>query len=108
MLPSNTGTDSGVTVKGAKVTRSADSLELLLPGADLRRGNVVIFGDLLNRLLVLHHLSGEAGFEFGTQAPPFSFAHLVLFRVGRPQKPTQFINKSLAPFRGATSKKPPA
>jgi hypothetical protein len=84
MLPSTTETDSGVTVKGVKVTRSADSLELLLPGADLRRGNVVIFGDLLNRLLVLHHLSGEAGFEFGTQAPSFSFTHLVLFQGCRP------------------------
>jgi hypothetical protein len=33
----------------------------------------------------------------------FSFTHLVLFRVGRPQKPALFINKALAPFRGATS-----
>ena len=38
MLPSTTETDSGVTVKGAKVTRSADSLELLLPGARLPSG----------------------------------------------------------------------
>ena len=51
------------------------ALELLLPGADLRRGNVVIFGDLLNRLLVLHRLSGDEGFELGTQGPSFSFAH---------------------------------
>jgi hypothetical protein len=63
---------------------------------------------LLNRLLVLHHLSGDAGFELGTEVSSFSFTHLVLFRVGRPQKPAQFINKPLAPFRGATSKKPPA
>jgi len=38
-------------------------------------GNVVIFGDLLNRLLVLHRLSGDAGFEFGTQGPSFLVTH---------------------------------
>ena len=53
--------------------------------------------------LVLNRIPGDAGFEFGTQASPFAFTHLVLFRVGRPQKPAFFINKSLAPFRGATS-----
>ena len=53
--------------------------------------------------LVLHRLSGDAGFEFGTQAPSFSFTHLVLFRVGRPQKLALFINKALVPFPGATS-----
>jgi hypothetical protein len=58
---------------------------------------------LLNRLLVLYHLSSDAGFEFGTQAPSFSFTHLVLFRVGRPQKLALFINKALAPFPGTTS-----
>jgi hypothetical protein len=47
--------------------------------ADLRLGNVVIFRDLLNRLLVRHRLSGDAGFELGTQAPSFSSTHLVLF-----------------------------
>ena len=55
--------------------------------------------------LVLNRIPGDAGFEFGTQASPFAFTHLVLFRVGRPQKPALFINKSLAPFRGATSLK---
>ena len=54
--------------------------------------------------LVLNRIPGDAGFEFGTQASPFAFTHLVLFRVGRPQKPAFFINKSLAPFRGATSR----
>ena len=53
--------------------------------------------------LVLHRLSGDACFELCTEVSPFSFAHLVLFRVGRPQKPAQFVNKPLAPFRGATS-----
>ena len=42
------------------------ALELLLPCTDLRRGDVVVFGDLLNRLLVFHRFSGDAGFEFGT------------------------------------------
>ena len=58
---------------------------------------------LLMSKLVLHRLSGDTGFELGTQMPSFAFTHLVLFRVGRPQKPALFINKSLAPFRGATS-----
>ncbi len=53
--------------------------------------------------LVLHRLSGDTGFKFGTQIPSFAFTHLVLFRVSRPQKPALFINKSLAPFRGTTS-----
>ena len=53
--------------------------------------------------LVLNRIPGDAGFEFGTQASPFAFTHLVLFRVGRPQKPALFINKSLAPFPGTTS-----
>ncbi|MDA7519058.1 hypothetical protein OAE58_01405 [Akkermansiaceae bacterium] len=42
------------------------TLEFLLPCADLRRRDVIIFGDLLNRLLIFHRLSGDAGFEFGT------------------------------------------
>jgi hypothetical protein len=46
---------------------------------------------------------GNANFELGTEVSSFSFTHLVLFRVGRPQKPAQFINKALAPFRGAIS-----
>ena len=33
----------------------------------------------------------------------FRLLILVLFRVGRPQKPAQFINKPLAPFPEATS-----
>ena len=33
----------------------------------------------------------------------FRLLILVLFRGGRPRKPALFINKSLAPFRGATS-----
>jgi hypothetical protein len=53
--------------------------------------------------LVLNRISGDADFEFGSQMPSFAFAHLVFFRVGRPQKPAQFINKPLAPFPGATS-----
>jgi hypothetical protein len=52
----------------------------------LRRGNVVIFGDLLNRLLVRHRIPGDAGFELGTQAPSFSSTHLVLFQGCRPLK----------------------
>jgi hypothetical protein len=36
--------------------------------------------------LVLHRLSGDAGFELCTEVSPFSFAHLVLFR-GRGLKP---------------------
>jgi hypothetical protein len=42
------------------------TLEFLLPCTDLRRGDVVVFGDLLNRLLIIYRLSGDAGFEFGT------------------------------------------
>jgi hypothetical protein len=53
--------------------------------------------------LVLHRLSGDAGFELCTEVSPFSFAHLVLFRVGRPQKTGLFINKALAPFPRTTS-----
>ena len=54
--------------------------------ADLRLGNVVIFRDLLNRLLVRHRLSGDAGFEFSIQAPSFSLTHLVSFQGCRPLK----------------------
>jgi hypothetical protein len=32
--------------------------------------------------LVLHRLSGDTGFEFGTQMPSFSFTHLVLLMSG--------------------------
>jgi hypothetical protein len=32
----------------------------------------------LNRLLVFHRLSGDAGFEIGTQMPSFTFAHFGL------------------------------
>ena len=65
--------------------RSKISL-FLLPSADSRRGNVVIFGDLLNRLLVRHRIPGDAGFELGTQVPSFSSTHLVLFQGCRPLK----------------------
>ena len=46
-----------------------------------------IFLGLLMIELVLNRISGDAGFEFGSQMPSFSFTPLVLFRVGRPQKP---------------------
>ena len=36
------------------------------------------------------------------QSPPAK-SNFLAVRVGRPQKPALFINKALAPFRGATS-----
>ena len=72
--------------------------------ADLRLGNVVIFRDLLNRLLVRHRIPGDAGFELGTQGAFFfvdSFGFIS--GVSPPKRPAQFINKLLAPFPGATS-----
>jgi hypothetical protein len=69
----------------------------------LRRGNVVIFGDLLNRLLVRHRIPGDAGFELGTQGAFFfvdSFGFIS--GVSPPKRPAQFINKILTPFPGAT------
>lgn len=64
---------------------------------------VVFFGNLVDWLDFLQGFFGNASFELGTEVSSFSFTHLVLFRVGRPQKPALFINKALAPFRGATS-----
>jgi hypothetical protein len=59
--------------------------------------------NLVDWLDFLQGFFGNANFELGTEVSSFSFTHLVLFRVGRPQKPAQFINKALAPFRGAIS-----
>ncbi len=64
---------------------------------------VQFFGNLVDWLDFLQGFFGNASFELGTEVSSFSFTHLVLFRVGRPQKPALFINKALAPFRGATS-----
>jgi hypothetical protein len=44
------------------------------------------FLGLLMIELVLHRLSGDTGFEFGTEASPFSLTHLVLFQGCRPLK----------------------
>jgi hypothetical protein len=64
---------------------------------------VVFFGNLVDWLDFLQGFFGNASFELGTEVSSFSLTHLVLFRVGTPQKPALFINKALAPFRGATS-----
>jgi hypothetical protein len=40
-------------------------LKALLPSADLGRGDVVLLGDLLDRLLSLERLGGDMGFELG-------------------------------------------
>ena len=56
------------------------------PSADLRRGNVVILGDLLNRLLVRHRIPGDASFEFSTQVPSFSLTHFGFISGCRPLK----------------------
>ena len=78
------------------------SFQLFLLGTHLCWGDIIVRGDLLNRFLVLHRLSCDTGFEFGTQVPSFSFTHLVLFQESS-QRPAHFINKALAPFPEATS-----
>ncbi len=40
-------------------------LKVLLPSADLGRGDVVLLGDLLDRLLSLERLGGDTGFGLG-------------------------------------------
>jgi hypothetical protein len=48
-------------------------LKVLLPSADLGGGDVVLLGDLLDALLALERLRGDAGFELGSQVSSFSF-----------------------------------
>jgi hypothetical protein len=60
-------------------------LKVLLPGANLGGGDVVLLGDLLNALLALERLSGDAGFELGGQVSSFSF-HQSDFGVIRPSQ----------------------
>ena len=76
--------------------------EILLPGADLLRGDVVVLGDLLDALLALEHLGGDAGFELGGEKSSLAVHHSD-FGVIRPSQTSKSFNKMLAPFCGTTS-----
>jgi len=47
--------------------------KVLLPSADLGRGDVVLMGDLLDRHFSLQRLGGDTGFQLGGEMSPLSF-----------------------------------
>jgi hypothetical protein len=49
------------------------TLRVLLPSAGLGGDDFVLSGDLLDALLALERLGGDAGFEFDGQVSSFSF-----------------------------------
>ena len=56
--------------------------------------------------MVLHRISGDTGFEFGTEASPFSLTYLVSFKGCRPLKDplnssTSFWLRFLGPLQTA-------
>ncbi|MEJ6700601.1 MAG: hypothetical protein QNL01_06480 [Akkermansiaceae bacterium] len=61
-------------------------LQLLLPGADLGRCDIVLLRYLLNALFFFDGFRGNTGFEFGGQVSSFSFhwSYFGLFARVRP------------------------
>jgi hypothetical protein len=60
--------------------------KILLPSANLGRGDVVLLGDLQDALLALERLGVDTGFELGSQVSSFSFHRGLILGVTCPSQ----------------------